>query len=1228
MAALVWFAACPAYGQLTVTVTDISPNTSSLDPTCANGCSNGASGGRVNGLAVDRTNPARVYGASEWGGLFRSVDGGVRWAHLDGHVPQATWDVEVDPTNSNRVYATSFYDGRTNSRSGINVSNDGGQTWTHPATARPPANFCLTASNRDEPAAFGISIDPANANRVFIGTNCGLAMSTDAGVTWTFIDPTPNNLARDVWDVVVHDGGIIDICGDDGHQRSTNSGVTWTTATGIPLGSGRCSIAVSPGEPYVIFAVSGNSLFESEDGGANWPAVATYTNTTAQGRIPFVVTNRRQGATYDLWFGDRNLFRRTCTTPSPANPGGAPRCAPATAWTNVDSDAHDDVGDVAFAPGTLDACPILFSSDGGIYRNTTTGSPACHSPNWDQPTVTTHALFVIAFAGSPRAGAQPEDLYLGLQDNGNFGTTNAGAAAVTWTNEQCCDSGNVAAEAARAVTTICCGPGTTLFRSAAGLGSPVAIAGPPGGLGGFQHLSTLLNFGVNQYIVRTTSGVFVTQNIGAATITWTQLGAATTPAAACGLQMAVSGGTSTIFAKSGGCNGDTPGTLWRHQGTAAGGTWTQVPNAGAVGGFGVFGVDRNDPQHLIASHLGGPTGPRMMVTRNGGTTWTSLAALDVMMTGNGTFRYVNQSGPTLQQAGQNISMQRNGYPQPTMVAFDPADSDIVVAAGADSGVFISTNGGARWQLVTDPNSPGASGTPHIPRPYYAYFDHDPPGGDINLFLGTRGRGAWRLTFKKVAMPEIQVPSPPDFAASCLGEITRAPVLVCNTSPGDLIVNSVTSSNPQFTITAPSGGFPITISHDFCFPVQVAFTPTAAGAASTNLVIASNDPTFPNITVAATASVGQPTAVTMIADSGNFGEFCPAPGKFKDLALTVDNRGTCPLLITGLSSSSPEFQVPQVLTFPIKVAPGDNIAVPFRFQPGSAGAKTATLTVSTNDPAAPTKSVSVTASVPPSYVCSPPVFTSIDAAAGPTWGTGRTGNYTVNTSGHFLGSFGPERRFGAQVQGEYMFYPGRQEGQLDTSLLYRRGLWQAAVGVSVKEANLRSEVFPGSLSQVTASFDALLPTIRFGAFGSKGLKETAIAGLTERVGAVAPPGGQPIIAIERVLHTVDSLGGSVQLDLVPALWWLDANAAFLNRHAPGASNTAGAAVRVSRQILPWLVGMAQFDVNESFVGPNAVGTVTVGLTIGRWPKPSDFSNPVNPLGTLVPRLHYEVFDRIR
>src|SRR5215467_12580928 len=115
--------------QLSVTMKDISPDRSNnSDP-------DGASGGRVNNVATDQSTPGRVFAASEFGGIFRSTDNGLTWTHLDGHVPTVTSDVKVDPTNSNRVYATSFYDGRTDSRSGINVSTDGGTTWTHPATA-------------------------------------------------------------------------------------------------------------------------------------------------------------------------------------------------------------------------------------------------------------------------------------------------------------------------------------------------------------------------------------------------------------------------------------------------------------------------------------------------------------------------------------------------------------------------------------------------------------------------------------------------------------------------------------------------------------------------------------------------------------------------------------------------------------------------------------------------------------------------------------------------------------------------------------------------------------------------------------------------------------------------------------------------------------------------------------------------------------------------------------
>jgi photosystem II stability/assembly factor-like uncharacterized protein len=908
--------------QLTVTIKDINPNQSNnSDP-------DGASGGRVNHVRADPSNASRMFAASEFGGLFRSTDGGLTWAHLDGHVPTVTWDVRVDPTNSNKVYATSFYDGRVNSLSGINVSRDGGNTWTHPASATPPAGFCTTTTRRSEPAAFGIAIDPATPSHVFIGTNCGLAISLDAGVTWNYVDPTPGTKANDIGDVVVHDGAIIDLCGDDGHLRSTNGGATWTTATSQPLQTGRCSIGVSPDESYVLFAVVGTSIFESDDGGQSWPA--SYANPAAQGRIPFVSINKRSAPNYDLWFGDVRLFRGTCTTPLPAAPGGAQRCNASPAWAGPFTrtvGAHDDSGSIAFAPGvTSNACPTFFSSDGGVFRNTLTTSPGCHTPVWTQPNVTPHALWDYTFSGVHRPGAIPEDLYMGNQDDGPFGTTNGGAASVTWNNPMCCDAFDANGESARGLSTVCCffpGRGTRLFLSGAGLaGAPTEInTYPAGNMRAFEQLEAIVNLGTNAYAVATTSGVFVTSNVGASPVVWTQLGAASSPGAPCGLQKSVSGGTTTLFVKNGGCDSDRQGTMWRYQGTAPGGTWQQVPTPG-FGSFGVFAVDPNNPNRIIASHLGGFSGPEMVLSLNGGTTWDRLVALDLMMTGHGAFQYANLTGPV-------AFTGFFGYPQPTLVAFDPADPDILVAGGADSGVFISTNGGTRWQLVTDPFAPGTSGVPHIPRPYYAHFDHDPAGGDINLFLGTRGRGVWRLTFKKVPMPEIQVPAPPTFKRACLGDTQPGTLKVCNTSAGDLIITSITSSNPEFTIDTPSGGFPVTVSHDFCFPFTVLFKPTGTGVRTTTLTIQSNDPSMPALTISVTAqagagAIGTASSVrfdpTVIHSIGNCHSARP---------LVISNTGSCSVEVTDVSISgtnASDYSLSGLPALPVTVEPGHEVGM--------------------------------------------------------------------------------------------------------------------------------------------------------------------------------------------------------------------------------------------------------------------------------------------------------------
>ncbi|HWF73216.1 MAG TPA: choice-of-anchor D domain-containing protein [Solirubrobacteraceae bacterium] len=93
-------------------------------------------------------------------------------------------------------------------------------------------------------------------------------------------------------------------------------------------------------------------------------------------------------------------------------------------------------------------------------------------------------------------------------------------------------------------------------------------------------------------------------------------------------------------------------------------------------------------------------------------------------------------------------------------------------------------------------------------------------------------------------------------------------------------------------------------------------------------------------------------VTAIADAGSFGDVCR--GTFRDETLTIDNGGDGPLSITSISSSSPAFLAPSVLSYPVKLGPGDSIDVTIRFEPKSFGPVVGTITITSDDPAGPHK----------------------------------------------------------------------------------------------------------------------------------------------------------------------------------------------------------------------------------------------------------------------------------
>jgi VCBS repeat-containing protein len=246
-----------------------------------------------------------------------------------------------------------------------------------------------------------------------------VALSDDAGRTWRFVDPTTDP-ATDVWSVVYQGPwtingatyfpqGIIDIIGEFGELRSFDGGLTWGIGTGLPTtfgatapavngftpgpsalpdeAKGIASVAVSPVEPYVLYAVSSGEdstttnggddlLYESVDGGRSWTKLS---NPKKQGRVDYLTTNLRSPVggqdRFDLWFGDVLLFRIAGRAPADKKPGGGTRIDPVTQWNPFGTGASSDVGGLAFdlsnvtnaTPNPADKVPVIYANDSGTF---------------------------------------------------------------------------------------------------------------------------------------------------------------------------------------------------------------------------------------------------------------------------------------------------------------------------------------------------------------------------------------------------------------------------------------------------------------------------------------------------------------------------------------------------------------------------------------------------------------------------------------------------------------------------------------------------------------------------------------------------------------------------------------------------------------------------------------------------------------------------------------------
>ena len=278
---------------------------------------------------------------------------------------------------------------------------------------------------------------------------------------------------------------------------------------------------------------------------------------------------------------------------------------------------------------------------------------------------------------------------------------------------------------------------------------------------------------------------------------------------------------------------------------------------------------------------------------------------------------------------------------------NPIPSAIYV--GTDLGVLRSVDNGASWSVLDDI---------HLPIVPVTDLALNVEAGVLRA--STFGRGIF--DFRVPTGPSVSVNAEDglDFGGACGGTKNHLVIQVFNTGTKDLIVNSVQRlmGSPAFTVLA-NPKTPVIISPNSEVDFTVQYTPSSSGTDQAIIRIASNDPAAPYVDLTATASGVQATAVTLIADSGDFGNVCQ--GSFKDLDLRISNSGKCDLIVNSIVSSAFDFKVAQTVSFPLVIHAGDSVAVPIRFQPSVLGAAFATITVNTN---VGQKFVSVSGNAPP------------------------------------------------------------------------------------------------------------------------------------------------------------------------------------------------------------------------------------------------------------------------
>lgn len=774
--------------------------------------------GAIQTVAAHPTNPDILYIGAVNGGIWRTTNATAAnpdWTPLTDFLPSLSIGaLEFDPTDLTHQTLIagsarlSSFAGEGGKRIGVLISTDGGNTWTVLGSAT------LAGQDITSVAARG-NVLLAAADSVWTRGNAGgggLFRSTNSGTSFTLISGSAlTGLPA---------GSISDLVGDPGNPnrfyaavvtngiyRSDNLGATWIDVTkGITDISDvtvKIEMAIhnsSAGNAVYVGVINNTlivtndyelgGLYRSDNAGVSWTLLdvpQTHLSPEGgQGDLHFSIAADPNSNTVVYVGGDTTAF-----PPFTGNlfRGDASRPSGTQFETIMDVTApHADSREMVFdANGNL-----IETDDGGIYRRSL---PQSNLGVWSSVTGNLAAMEAHDVAYDSVAGVA----MIGTQDNGTQIQSSHGSKV--WRMVQGGDGGDVAIDD----TTV---PGRSIrygssqflsgfFRDTYDANNNrVSHASPgPTGLADLPQFVTPIKLNKTdprRLVIATASAVYESLDQG-----------------------------GTVSAVG-------PGLEVRPPALAYGGWFADVPHPDVL----YYGAESTVFLHATNGGPAVPTEAPFPGAKVQGIVldlkdWHRAFVIDSSRV------YVTPDAGT--EIWTDITGNLTGVGKLRCLEFFPFGCSYVLAVGTDTGVYVCQDDDlGNWYKL-------GAGLPNAPV-YDMTFN---PRAHL-LAVGTLGRGAWsfdvptsspRISMLDVFLDDVR-----------LGSTNTAYLEICSSCTQDLIVQNVTSSDPQFRVLPPAGGFPLVIPADSCVSLAVEFAPASEGDQTTTFIVTSNDPLAPTARV--------------------------------------------------------------------------------------------------------------------------------------------------------------------------------------------------------------------------------------------------------------------------------------------------------------------------------------------------------------------------------------------